>query len=187
MRTFYAIYNPDGFDHPNIRGTLYRYDTATHRAEDIERVNRQRADVTLMQAVPRAFAQKRFPRAFARDVIVWRPWSDGDRHFTAPIWSDDEHGAQEYTGRPRNVITDRYEVRQVDAWNDGEGWTYNESWHLGTFTTTGDPARAFRRALANLGIVFYRGRTVTEYDGDVYEIVDRATGEPLFCAIPEEV
>lgn len=79
-----------------------------------------------------------------------------------------------------------YEIRQIDAWYDGEGWTYNESWHLGTFTTTGDPARAFRRALAKLGITFYRGRTSTEYDGDVYEIVDRATREPLFCAIPQE-
>lgn len=79
-----------------------------------------------------------------------------------------------------------YEIRQIDAWHDGEGWTYNESWHLTSFTTTGDPARAFRRALACLGITFYRGRTATEYDGDVFEIVDRATREPLFCAIPQE-
>ncbi len=78
-----------------------------------------------------------------------------------------------------------YELRQVDAWHDGESWTYNESWHLGEFTTTAkDHARAFRAALARLGITFYRGRTVTEYDGDVYEIVDRATHEPLFAAIP---
>ena len=82
---------------------------------------------------------------------------------------------------------DTYDIRQVDAWHDGEGWTYNESWHLTSFTTTGDPARAFRRALARLGITFYRGRTATEYDGDVFEIVDRATREPLFCAIPQEV
>lgn len=78
-----------------------------------------------------------------------------------------------------------YEIRQIDAWNDGEGWTYNESWHLGSFTTVGDVPRAFRRALARMGITFYRGRTATEYDGDVYEIVNRATREPLFAAIPE--
>lgn len=78
-----------------------------------------------------------------------------------------------------------YEIRQVDAWHDGESWTYNESLYIGSFTTAGDVPRAFRRALAKLGITFYRGRTATEYDGDVYEIVDRATREPLFAAIPE--
>ena len=80
-----------------------------------------------------------------------------------------------------------YEIRQVDAWMYDGDWTYNDSWHLDTFTTTGDVPRAFRRALARLGVTFYRGRTVTEYDGGIYEIVDRATREPLFAAIPQEV
>jgi hypothetical protein len=84
---------------------------------------------------------------------------------------------------------DTYEVREIDAWADPDGgWTYNESWHIGTFTTTGDPARALRRYLkTHHGVTFYKGRTVTEYDGDVFEIVDRATREPLFAAIPQEV
>lgn len=92
---------------------------------------------------------------------------------------------------------DTYEIRQVDAWADYDdpddpdeapSWTYNETWNLGTFTTTGDPARAFRRYLkTHHGVTFYKGRTVTEYDGDVYEIVDRATRQPLFVAIPQEV
>lgn len=77
-----------------------------------------------------------------------------------------------------------YEIRQVDAWSDGEGWTYNTTYRLGSFTTaSADVPRAFRRALANLGITFFAGRTVTEYDGDVYEIIDRETGEPMFAAI----
>lgn len=88
-----------------------------------------------------------------------------------------------------------YEIRQVDAWTEYDdpddpeempGWIYNETWHLGTFTTTGDVPRAFRRALARMGVTFYRGRTVTEYDGGIYEIVDRKTHEPLFAAIPTE-
>lgn len=82
---------------------------------------------------------------------------------------------------------DTYEIRQIDAYLYDDSWTYNTSYHLGTFTTAGDPARAFRRALAKLGITFYRGRTATEYDGDVFEIVDRATRQPLFAAIPQEV
>ena len=98
---------------------------------------------------------------------------------------DDGPGSAQVLPQPAG---DTYEIRQVDAWNDGDGWTYNESWHLGSFCTVStDVPRAFRHALANLGITFYRGRTVTEYDGDIYEIVDRATSEPLFVAIPQEV
>ena len=91
-------------------------------------------------------------------------------------------------------IGDTYEIRQVDAWaeyddpddpDEAPAWTYNETWHLGTFTTAADVSRAFRAALRRMGIRFYRGRTVTVYDGDMYEITDRATGEPLFVAIPQ--
>lgn len=82
---------------------------------------------------------------------------------------------------------ERYEIRQIDAIAYYDGWTYNETWCLGTFETTAqDIPRAFRRALARLGIRFYRGRTRTEYDGSVYEIVDRKTGAPLFVAIPTD-
>lgn len=88
-----------------------------------------------------------------------------------------------------------YEVREVDAlaeYDDPDdteetpAWIWNTSYRLGEFTTAGDVPRAFRRALAKMGIQFYKGRTVTEYDGNVYEIVDRATREPLFAAIPRE-
>ena len=81
-----------------------------------------------------------------------------------------------------------YEIRQVDALHDGDGWTYNETHRLGTFTSAADnPAKTFRAALARMGIKFYRGTTRTEYDGDVCEIVDRRDGMPLFAAIPQEV
>lgn len=82
---------------------------------------------------------------------------------------------------------DTYEVREIDAYLYDDIWTYNTSYRLGSFTTTADPARALRRYLKDHhGVTFYRGRTVTEYDGDVYEIVDRATRQPLFAAIPQE-
>ena len=79
-----------------------------------------------------------------------------------------------------------YEVREIDAWFYDDCWVWNTSYHLGELTTTGDVSRALRRALKRLGVTFYRGRTVTVYDGDVYEIQDRATGQPLFAAIPQE-
>ena len=86
------------------------------------------------------------------------------------------------------AIAEVYEIRQVDAWHDGEGWYYNETWKLGSFiTAAADVPRAFRRALATMGIKCQPHATRTEYDGDVYEIVYRKTGAPLFCAIPQEV
>lgn len=109
-------------------------------------------------------------------------------HFT-PWGSDDPrermHFIAWYETAPQRV---RYEIRQVDAlMQDDESWYYNETWHLGEFATaSADVPRAFRRALANIGVTFYRGRTRTEYDGDVYEITDRRTGEPLFVAIPQD-
>ena len=77
-----------------------------------------------------------------------------------------------------------YELRQVDAWDDGEGWTYNETWPLVTYRhdTAYNDARAMHRALNRLGITCNPGRTATEYDGDVIEIVDRKTGRPLFVS-----
>lgn len=80
-----------------------------------------------------------------------------------------------------------FEIRQIDAWSDGEGWIYNTTYNLGEFTTvSADIPRAFRAALNRLGVTFAKGRTTTVYDGDVYEIIDRATREPLFVAIPKE-
>lgn len=88
----------------------------------------------------------------------------------------------------KHLTPDRYEVHQVSAMmQDDESWYYNETWKMFEYTTTAaDRARAFRRALARFGISFIKGRTRTEYDGDVYEIVDRKTGEPLYAAIPME-
>lgn len=86
-----------------------------------------------------------------------------------------------------NVTT--FEIRQIDACGDPEnGWTYNATYRLGSFTTAAqDERRAFYRALARLGIRFYRGRARAIDDGTIIEIIDRKTAEPLFVAIPQEV
>lgn len=87
---------------------------------------------------------------------------------------------------------ERYEVRQVDAWaeyddpDEAPAWTYNTTYRIGSFATYAeDIPRAIRYYLKSKGITFNPGRTRTEYDGDIYEIVDRKTGEPLFCAVPQ--
>lgn len=79
----------------------------------------------------------------------------------------------------------KYEVRQIDAWKDIEGWTWNESWPIGEFTTSASNERkAFTAYLKRLGITFKRNCTLITYDGDIYEIIDRKTKEPMFAAIP---
>lgn len=83
---------------------------------------------------------------------------------------------------------ERYEVRQVDAWMYDDSWTYNTTYRIGAFATFAeDIPRAIRYYLKSQGIALAPHATRTEYDGDVYEITDRKTGEPLFVAIPEEV
>ena len=84
-----------------------------------------------------------------------------------------------------NPAATTYEVREIDAWMYDDSWTWNTSFIVGTFTTAAqDTARAFRHYLKTQGVTFRRGTTRTEFDGDVYEIVDRKTGAPLYAAIP---
>ena len=81
----------------------------------------------------------------------------------------------------------KFEIRQIDAWFDGETWTYNESFRIGEFATNAkNLKKAFCNALHNLGIVFNRGRVVIIDDGDTLEAQNRKDGEPLFVAIPME-
>ena len=79
----------------------------------------------------------------------------------------------------------KYEIRQIDSLYDGDTWTWNSSYLLTTFQTKAkNEKRAFVNALKKYGIAFKKNRTRIEYDGDIYEITDRKTGEPLFAMIP---
>lgn len=82
-----------------------------------------------------------------------------------------------------------YEIRQIDALPyDENDWIYNTTYYIGKFKTTAkDTKRAFLHALHKLGIKCNRGKCRVVYDGDVYEVQDRKTLEPLFLAIPMEV
>lgn len=117
----------------------------------------------------------------AADLSAWSADISHEGHTLVFMPSCENPDSAETAPQPEG---DRYEVHQVSAMmQDDESWYYNETWKMFEYTTTAaDRARAFRRALARFGISFIKGRTRTEYDGDVYEIVDRKTGEPLFCA-----
>ena len=79
-----------------------------------------------------------------------------------------------------------FEIRQVDAWGNGsDGWEYNETFHLCNVKSAAkDEKRLFMRALRRHGIHFKRGAVRVDYDGSIWEIVNRKTDEPLFCMIP---
>ena len=83
----------------------------------------------------------------------------------------------------------KFEIREIDALNYGsdEGWIWNTSYHMGDMVTSAkNEKRAFTSWMKNhAGITFKPNRTLIEYDGNVYTIIDRKTKEPLFAAIPE--
>lgn len=110
QRHRYAIYNPNGFSRPNIRGTLYRYDTAKQRAEDVDRVNLQTSQEgplygmgTVMQEVTRDQARYYYPDAFTAGAPVHH-WSDPDKRFAVPFWRVYSDGTQEFTGCPTRTF-----------------------------------------------------------------------------------
>lgn len=78
----------------------------------------------------------------------------------------------------------KYEIRQIDAWNDGS-WFWNESWHIGEFKTASQNVnQPFMKTLKKLGISFKKGAVYIAYDGDILEVRNRKTDEPYFAAIP---
>ena len=88
-----------------------------------------------------------------------------------------------------NTKKDSFEIRQIDAWYYGEdeGWIWNTSYNMGEMQTKAqNERRAFTAWMKrHLGISFKNNRTLIEYDGDCYTIIDRKTKEPLFIAIPQ--
>lgn len=79
----------------------------------------------------------------------------------------------------------KYDLRQVEAWADIEGWTYNQTWKLAEFETAAKEHKtAFLRALHKIGVSCKRGKCKVVSDGSIYELIDRKTLEPLFCAVP---
>lgn len=80
-----------------------------------------------------------------------------------------------------------FEIRQLDCWMyDGE-WTQNTSYNMGEMQTKAQNiSKAFTAWMKrHFGISFKNNKTLIEYDGDCYTIIDRKTKEPMFIAIPQ--
>ena len=79
----------------------------------------------------------------------------------------------------------KYIIRQLDAWgNKIDGYDINNVYNMGTLETSAkNERRAFTHYLKKHGIAFKNNRTLIDFDGDNYTIVDRKTKEPLFDMI----
>lgn len=88
------------------------------------------------------------------------------------------------------MIKYSYEVKQIDAWMGPDNeWYWNDVYNLGILTTTADTEqglkKAFRMFLRNhAGILLNSCGIRYDYDGDILEIHDRFTDEPLLAMIP---
>ena len=82
----------------------------------------------------------------------------------------------------------KWEIRQIDAIAYDDGWTYNESYHLGEMKTSNKNLhKAFTNWLRNTkGIQFRKGTIRIEDQSDMLEIQERKSGRPLFAAIYRE-
>ncbi len=79
-------------------------------------------------------------------------------------------------------ICHAYELRQIDAWSDGEGgWTWNESWHLRDVHVAEDKEADFLLEL----VAASAARHTVEADGNgLYELQEVDSGRPLFAILP---
>lgn len=80
---------------------------------------------------------------------------------------------------------EKFEIRELECWLYDDEWTVNTSYSMGIMQTAGNVRKAFTNYLKRKhGITFNHARTIIDYDGDCYTILDRKTKEPLFMAIP---
>lgn len=83
-----------------------------------------------------------------------------------------------------------YEVKQIDAWAGPDNeWYWNDIYNLGVLSTTAGTKQGLKKALTmflinHAGVLLDRRKIRWEYDGDILEIHDRFTDEPLFAMIP---
>ena len=77
-----------------------------------------------------------------------------------------------------------YEIREIDSMYYIDGWQWNTSYNIGHFVTKAkDEKRAFIRALNKQGVFFKKNKTIIYSDGDILEVQDRKTKQPLYAAM----
>jgi len=79
-----------------------------------------------------------------------------------------------------------WEIRQIDAYDDGDFWVDKCSWRIGTMKSkSSDIGYLFRQALKKTGIRLDRKQTEICIDGpDAYTMIVRKTQEPILTIVP---
>lgn len=71
-------------------------------------------------------------------------------------------------------------VLSIDAWRDGNGWTWNQWFHIGNLDTLPESTRKALNLLRRKGYLGSgsAGRVAIEDDGYNFVVVDKNTREP---------
>ena len=84
------------------------------------------------------------------------------------------------------INPEKYEIRAVDAWYDGDCWSYNETWHVRDVVIHGNNTRSNLLYMKRRsGYICRKGTCRMDcVDGSMYELVERKSGMPLMVFIP---
>lgn len=76
----------------------------------------------------------------------------------------------------------QYRILSIDAWSDGEGWSWNNWLTVGHLEVCPDPDQAIQ-TLIDEGVLDARALALAVAEDDGYNIViiDRADGMPLYA------
>lgn len=119
--------------------------------------------------------------------MTWNGFQKPSEETEEQTTNESESEEEQIMNTNTNTKKYSFEIREIDAWNyDEEGWIWNTSYYMGEMTTNAqDIRKAFTAWMKrHMGITFKLNKTLVEYDGDAYIIIDRKTKKPLFAAIP---
>jgi len=88
----------------------------------------------------------------------------------------------------KGIVRSYYvEIRWIEGWRDGDGWTVNASYHVRNVTFTGhNTFKAIRRYLTEHKLLRkYAHVNILTCDGITYEVL-APSGEPLYHFILKE-
>ena len=81
----------------------------------------------------------------------------------------------------------KYEIRSIEAWREPDGgWYWNNSYVIGSLVFEEPTTRRILRVFREEGYLSEesKGRATVWTDGEMFEIQDRRTGEPVFALLP---
>ena len=90
----------------------------------------------------------------------------------------------------KNECYTQYDLKSIDAWgNETDGYEWNASYTIEEAIFISDRATLEDIKALIIRAIFHEKEkadayTVLEYDGDIYELQDKETGQPLYALVP---